>query len=171
MRVRLCVFFILLVGLPALGCSLPSAVSPGAPSETAPGEVNFKLAGPNEAALIVQVKINGKGPYDFVLDTGATFTCIDRQLVEELKLPNWSGPLGTVVITGGEGEMGFVKIDKLEVGDTASASELVACKLDLSRMQPPGFGIKGLIGLNFLKNYRVTINFESNTLRLDKPEA
>jgi predicted aspartyl protease len=169
--VRLFVFFILLLGLLALGCSLPSAVSPGAPSETAPGEVSFKLAGPNEAALIVSVKINGSGPYDFVLDTGATFTCIDRQLAEELKLPGWTGPLGTVLITPGEGQMGFVKIDKLELGDTASASELVACKLDLTRMQPPGFGIKGLVGLNFLKNYRLTIDFQRHTLRLDKPAA
>jgi hypothetical protein len=65
--------------------------------------------------------------------------------------------------------MGFVKIDKFQVGDTASASELAACKLDLSRMQPPGFGIKGLVGLNFLKNYRLTIDFQRRTLRLDKP--
>jgi hypothetical protein len=36
-------------------------------------------------------------------------------------------------------------------------------------MQPPGFGIKGLLGLNFLKNYRVAIDFERNSLRLDKP--
>lgn len=149
---------------------MPGAVSPGSPSETAPGEVKFEMAGPNQAAIIVPVKINGQGPFDFVLDTGATFTCVDRPLAEELKLPDWSGPLGTV-ITGGEGQMGLVKVDKLEVGDTASATNLVACKLDLSRMQPPGFGIKGLVGLNFLKSYRMTIDFERNTLRLDKPET
>ncbi|HEX5885038.1 MAG TPA: retropepsin-like aspartic protease [Pyrinomonadaceae bacterium] len=166
---RLFGFSILLLVLLALGCGVPSAISPGSPSETAPGEVSFQLAGPNEAAMIVRVKINGQGPYDFVLDTGATFTCVDRQLSEELKLPDWSGPLGSVVITGGEGQMGFVKIDRLELGDTASATDLVACKLDLSRMQPPGFGIKGLVGLNFLKSYRMTIDFERNTLRLDKP--
>ena len=169
MLVRPLGFFILVFCLLAFGCGLQNTVSPGSPSETAPGEVSFKLAGPNEAALIVPVKINGKGPYDFVLDTGATFTCVDRSLADELKLPDWSGPLGTVVITGGEGQMGFVKIDMLEVGDTAKASELVACKLDLSRMQPPGFGIKGLVGLNFLKSYRVTIDFERKSLRLDKP--
>jgi predicted aspartyl protease len=167
--VRLFGFSILLLALLTLGCGVPSAVSPGSPSEVTPGEVSFKLAGANEAALIVPVKINGKGPYDFVLDTGATFTCVDRKLAEELTLPDWSGPLGSVVITGGEGQMGFVKIDMLEVGDTAKASELVACKLDLSRMQPPGFGIKGLVGLNFLKSYRVTIDFERKSLRLDKP--
>lgn len=161
--------FILLLSLLAPGCGLQSGLSPGSPSDTAPGEVSFELKGPNEAALIVPVKINGKGPYDFVLDTGATFTCVDQPLAEELKLPDWSGPLGSVVISGGEGQMGFVKIDTLEVGNTARASELVACKLDLSRMQPPGFGIKGLVGLNFLKSYRVTIDFERNILRLDKP--
>lgn len=165
---RFC-FSILLLGLLALGCNIPSAVSPGAPSETAPGEITFDLAGPNEAAMIVPVRINGKGPYEFVLDTGATFTCVDKNLAEELQLPEWSGPLGTVVITGGDGEMGFVKIEMFEVGDTAKASELVACKLDLSRMQPPGFGIKGLVGLNFLKSYHVTIDFKRNSLRLDKP--
>jgi predicted aspartyl protease len=169
MAVRPLAFLILLLSLPALGCGLQSTLSPGSPSETAPGEVNFKLAGPNEAALIVPVKINGRGPYDFVLDTGATFTCVDQPLAEELKLPAWSGPLGSVVITGGGGQMGFVKIDTLEVGDTVQASELVACKLDLSRMQPPGFGIKGLVGLNFLKSYRLTIDFERKLLRFDKP--
>lgn len=161
-------FSTLLLGLLALGCNMPNAVSPGSPSETAPGEVNFKLAGPNKAAIIIPVKINGKGPYDFVLDTGATFTCVDRNLSDELKLADWKGPLGTVIITGGADEMGFVKIDTLEVGDTARASDLVACKLDLSRMQPPGFGVKGLVGLNFLKSYRVTIDFARTSLRLDK---
>jgi hypothetical protein len=65
--------------------------------------------------------------------------------------------------------MGFVKIDRLELGDTASATDLGACKLDLSRMQPPGFAMNGLLGLNFLKSYRMTIDFERDTLRLDKP--
>lgn len=170
MRVRCLGFSILWLSLLASGCGLQNAVSPGLPSETAPGEVRFELAGPNKAAIIVPVKINGKGPYDFVLDTGATFTCIDRSLAEELKLPDWDGPFGTVIIGGRGGEMAFVKIDTLEVGDTAKASELVACKLDLGPMQPPGFGLKGLVGLNFLKSYRVTINFERNSLRLDKPE-
>jgi hypothetical protein len=34
---------------------VPSAVSPGSPSATDPGEVGFKMAGPNEAAIIVGV--------------------------------------------------------------------------------------------------------------------
>lgn len=107
--VRRLALLILLLSLLASGCGLQNAVSPGSPSQTAPGEVTFELAGPNEAAMVVPVKINGKGPYDFVLDTGATFTCVDRSLAEELRLPDWSGPFGTVVIGGRGEEMGFCK--------------------------------------------------------------
>ncbi len=93
---------------------------------------------------------------------------VETCCAEELKHPKWSGSLGSIVMSGGEGQIGFVEIDKLEVGDTASATDLVSCKLDLSRMQPPGFSMKGLLGLNFLKSYRMTIDFERNSLRLEK---
>ena len=36
---------------------------------------------------VVSVTINGKGPYDFFLDTGAGMTVIDSDFAEELKLP------------------------------------------------------------------------------------
>lgn len=158
---------ILLLCLLTTSCGVPGVRSPDLPSQASPGEVQFKLAGPNEAAMVVPVKINGHGPYDFVLDTGATFTCVDRELAGTLKLPEWSGPLGTIVLKPGDTDMGLVKIDKLEVGNNVSASDLVACTIDLSRMQPPGFGLKGLVGLNFLKSYKVTIDFERNSVRLD----
>jgi predicted aspartyl protease len=169
MAARLNGLTVLLLCLLSLSCSVPSVVSPGSPSQTTPGDVSFELAGPNGAAIVVPVKINGQGPYDFVLDTGATFTCVDRELAETLKLPEWKGPLGTVVLGPGESNMGLVKLDKLEVGNSAAATNLVACTIDLSRMQPPGFGMKGLVGLNFLKSYKVSIDFERNSLRLDAP--
>jgi predicted aspartyl protease len=126
------------------------------------------MMAPNDAAIIVQVKINGQGPFDFVLDTGATFTCVDNELAEKLKLPEWKGSLGTVVVGPGGGGMKLLKLDTLEVGG-AKASGLTACSIDLDRMAPPGVGLKGLVGLNFLKSYRVTIDFAKKNLRLDKP--
>jgi predicted aspartyl protease len=147
------------------GCTIPSQV--GEPSETSPGEVRFELAPPNDAAIIVPVKINGKGPYKFVLDTGATFTCVDAKLIEELKLPDWKGQFGVAVITPGEGSVRLVSVDSLEVGE-AKATKLQACSIDLQQMQRMGLDVKGLVGLNFLKSYRVSIDFEKRTLRLDK---
>lgn len=160
---RICVS--LYVCLSLFGCTLPNQV--GQPSETSPGEVRFEMAPPNDAAIIVPVKINGKGPYKFVLDTGATFTCIDTKLVEELKLPDWKGQFGVAVITPGEGNVRLVNVDSLEVGE-AKATKLQACTIDLQQMQKQGLNVKGLVGLNFLKSYRMSIDFEKRVLKLEK---
>lgn len=166
MRAPRILFASMMVAL-SLGCAIPTT-NVGTPAEATPGTVRFKMMGPNDAAMIVQVKINGQGPYDFVLDTGATFTCVDNELAEQLKLPEWKGSFGTVVVGPGGGGMKLLKIDTLEMGE-AKASGLTACSLDLNRIAPPGVGIKGLVGLNFLKSYRVTIDFEKKSLRLEKP--
>jgi predicted aspartyl protease len=152
----------------SLGCVMPGTRDVGAPAEASPGAVEFKMAGPNDAAIIVPVKINGRGPYDFVLDTGATFTCLDAGFADELKLPEWKGSFGTVVVGPGGGGMKLLKIETLEVGN-AKAAGLAACSIDLNRMAPPGLGIKGLVGLNFLKSYRITIDFQKKFLKLEKP--
>lgn len=164
--VRIILVSVLLVS--SLACQIPATTNVGAPAEAIPGTVAFKMMEPNDAAIVVQVKINGRGPYDFVFDTGATFTCLDNELTEQLKLPEWKGPLGTVVVGPGGGGMKLLKVDTIEVGD-AKASGLTVCAVDLDRMAPPGLGIKGLVGLNFLKSYRVTIDFGKKSLRLEKP--
>ncbi len=151
-----------------LGCVLPGTKEVGSPADASPGAVEFRMAGPNDAAIIVPVKINGRGPYDFVLDTGATFTCLDDEFADELKLPEWKGSFGTVVVGPGGGGMKLLKVETLEVGN-ARATGLAACSIDLNRMAPPGLGIKGLVGLNFLKSYRITIDFEKKLLKLEKP--
>ena len=147
------------------GCTLPNQICQ--PVETSPGEVRFDLAPPNDAAIIVPVKINGKGPYKFVLDTGATFTCIDMKLVEELKLPEWRGSFGAIIAPN-ESNVKLISLDSLEVGQ-AKATKLQACAIDLNQMQTGGLNVKGLVGLNFLKSYRLSIDFDKKILRLDKP--
>src|SRR5207249_2248521 len=114
-----CAILLFLVTLLASwsGCVIPAPKDVGIPAETAPGEVSFELAPPNDAAIIVPVKINGKGPYKFVLDTGATFTCIDQKLVDELKLPEWKGPLGIGIVQPIGGSVKFVSLDTIEVGN------------------------------------------------------
>jgi predicted aspartyl protease len=103
-----------------------------------------------------------------VLDTGATFTCLDNELADQLKLPEWKGPLGTVVVGPGGGGMKLLKVDTLEMGNV-KASGMTVCAVDLGRIAPPGVGIKGLVGLNLLKSYRVVIDFEKKSLSLEKP--
>lgn len=138
------------------------------PASTTPGEVPFELAAPNDAAIIVPVRINGRGPFKFVLDTGATFTCLDRKLVNELKLPEWRGQFGVGVLPPAEGAVKLVEIDTMEVG-SVKANDLKGCAIDFGRLQTGGLDARGLVGLNFLKSFRVEIDFKSRILHLRKP--
>src|SRR6266571_838806 len=148
-------------------CTIPASKDFGLPTSTTPGEVPFELAAPNDAAIIVPVKINGHGPFKFVLDTGATFTCIDQKLVDQLKLPESRGQFGVGVLMPTEGNIKLVDIDSLEVGNV-KAKELKACAIEFSRLQTGGLDARGLVGLNFLKSFRVKIDFKKKVLHLDK---
>src|SRR5207245_11617865 len=118
-------------------CTIPASKDFGLPTSTTPGEVPFELAAPNDAAIIVPVKINGRGPFKFVLDTGATFTCIDQKLVDQLKLPEWRGQSGAGVLAPTEGAVKLVSIDTFEVGNT-KATDMKACAIEFSRLQTGG---------------------------------
>ena len=72
---------------------------------------------------LVQVEIDGHGPYDFILDTGADVTVIDRDLAERLALDTLGeerigSPLGGTVAADrvhlGQVEMSGVKLGELE---------------------------------------------------------
>ena len=138
------------------------------PPDSAAGETSFELAGPGGAALLVPVFINGQGPFRFVLDTGATFTCVDQALAARLSLQEAQGVLGAGATAGGAGQMRIVEIDSVRVG-SARAEELLGCELDLQHTAQVGIEIEGLLGLNFLRAFRVTLDFDRNVLLLQDP--
>lgn len=152
---------------------LPSCADTGpgrveVPADSTAGEVAFELAGPGGAALVVPVLINGRGPYPFVLDTGATVTCVDDELAAALALPEVRGVIGTAAGIGGEGGLRLVSVDSLSMGGVR-AHELEACVIDLEHLSGMGLELDGLIGLNVLKEFRVTLDFERNIVTLEKP--
>lgn len=145
----------------------PARVEP--PPDSTAGEVAFELAGPGGAALVVPVHLNGQGPFDFVLDTGATLTCVDQEVARRLGLPEARGMRGVGAGAGGAGQMRLVTLDSLRVG-AARAEELTACALDLEHTARVGLEIDGLLGLNFLRSFRVTLDFEREVLHLEGTE-
>ncbi|MDQ3950569.1 MAG: retroviral-like aspartic protease family protein [Gemmatimonadota bacterium] len=164
---------VLLLGLLAGGAAActeagrPAAVF--APADSAAGELAFRLAGPGGAALVVPAFVNGRGPVELILDTGATLTCLDTALVREFGLPERRAVLGAAVGVRGAGRVRLVRVDSLRVG-AASARGLTACALDLRALRSVGPEIRGLLGLNFLRSFRVTLDFEREVLRLTRPQ-
>ena len=135
-------------------------------ADSAAGEVAFEMAGTGGAALIVPVRINGSGPFDFVLDTGATITCVDDQIAEQLSLPAVRGVMGTAAGVGGQGGVSLVEIDSLSMGGVR-AHGLEACVIDLEHLGSVGLALDGLIGLNVLREFRVTLDFERSIVTLE----
>lgn len=159
---------LLLIALLPVACEVGRHSRVEMPSDSTGEEIPFRLAGPGDAAIIVPVYINGKGPQHFVLDTGATLTCVNESLADTLDLPEKRGQIGFGATVTGAGRMRLVGIDSLRVGKV-KAHDMTACTLDLDHFNRAGLRVDGLLGLNFLKSFRVTLDFESEQLQLEKP--
>lgn len=157
---------LILAVLAAAGCegALPGRVTVQA--DTTAGEVPLRVAGRGGAVLLVGVQINGAGPYNLVLDTGATLTCIDERLARELALPRKTGAVGLGAGVGGSGRVALVQVDSIRVG-SSTVTNLTACVLDLRHLRDLGAGgVNGLLGLNFLSTFHVTLDFEQRLMTL-----
>lgn len=139
------------------------------PADSAAGEIALEFAGRGDAALLVPVHVNGQGPFRLVLDTGATLTCLDQEVVQRLELPPARGVVGVGAGVGSSGQMSLVRIDSVRVG-AARAEGMTGCALDLRHTGAVGLDIDGLLGLDFLRAYRVTIDFEREVLILQSAE-
>jgi len=51
---------------------------------------------------------------------------------------------------------------------STAPTDLKACSIEFSRLQTGGLEAQGLIGLNFLKSFQVSIDFKKIVLKLDK---
>ncbi len=157
-----------LLGAALVACDrtgLPTKVS--VPPDSAASEVEFHLA-PRGSAILVTAFINGHGPIDLILDTGATLTCLDDSLTHQLDLPARKGAVGVGAGVGLSGPLRLLRVDSLRVG-SAAATNLTVCSLDLRSLQQVSPGARGLLGLNFLKSFRVNIDFNRRVLQLAAP--
>jgi predicted aspartyl protease len=106
----------------------------------------------------VPVHINGKGPFDFVLDTGAGNTCITPELASQIGLePKQVHGIARGV--GGDVQLELASVDTLSVGETKiSHSQMVV--IDLSKVSPKGTLIEnGIIGYDFLSRFETVIDY------------
>lgn len=136
-----------------------------APADSAAGELAFRWAGPGDAAIVVPVRMNGGEPVDLVLDTGATLTCVDTAIARRFGLPERRMVVGSAVGIGGAGRVQLHRVDSLQVG-AAVVRDLTVCAMDLRALRAVGPEVHGLLGLNVLREFRLTLDFERGVLRL-----
>ena len=132
-----------------------------------PGNVaSLHLRHLQQSAIIVAVRVNDAGPYDFLIDTGAQITQIDPSLASELRL-KIRGTAGVVGVGVYAREVSLVEMNELEAGSGAAEGVLAAVQ-NLSQLQAVDQHIRGVLGENFLRNFDVLIDYEHNILCLDE---
>lgn len=133
------------------------AISTHAGDAPSAGEVPFQLAG---KVMFLKGSINGKGPYQLILDTGATETVITPPVAKALGVR-------TTAISAAQSK-GFVK--SLTVGG-ASVTNLGVYVFDppqaLSLRLDTGQDYHGLLGYTFVSRFLTTIDYARGCIRFD----
>ena len=115
--------------------------------------------------IILQVKVNGKGSFNMMLDTGTDPSAIDLATAKELGLKlDSTGQQGM----GGGTSMNLTyetRVPLLEVGNL-TAKNIEALAIDLSKIsQRLGKPIHGILGHSLLNNRIVQIDYPQRVVR------
>lgn len=148
----------------------PSALTPRPPPPARP--LPSEPAGEEDVAghvdggqdrfehLTAPVTLNGSGPYSFIVDTGASISCVAHDLAESLGLPMQPArPVHTMV---GVKPQPLAMVDELRIG-ARRQRRMSALALQLD--QP---GIQGVLAVDWLKGQRVTLDFTRSRLSFER---
>jgi Aspartyl protease len=135
---------------------------PLALAQTAPTRIPMVEVAGKE---IVQVSINGTGPYDFVLDTGSNVTLVKRQLLPKLKISTGE-PLTIVTVLGGKSQQRGLSAESVSLAGF-SVQHLALIAFDGVQMGPLEGRVQGILGENFLEHFDLLIDNDRHTLTLD----
>ncbi len=117
------------------------------------------------ALLVIPVKINQSGPFDFMVDTGSQLNVIDPTLAAQLNLKS-QGTVG-LVATAAYSQASVGVLDSLEAGSHRVLKPLVVVQ-DLGPIQAADPRIRGVLGENFLAHFDVLIDYEHKLICLDE---
>jgi hypothetical protein len=112
---------------------------------------------------IVGVSVNHRGPYAFLLDTGAQITSIDPALATELQLRAHAA--GEILGVASQEAVAMAQVDDLRVGEQGVPHSLVAIQ-PLAQLQAADPAIRGILGGDFLRHFDVLIDQANGLLCL-----
>ena len=112
-----------------------------------------------ETRLSVEVLVNGKGPYKFIVDSGADTSVVGLEIARELELP-----LGSPAVLNGMTSRDIVdrvKVDSLTLGPT------MVRNLQLPALREEDVGGEGMIGIDALVSKRLLMDFEKRMIKVE----
>lgn len=126
---------------------------------------HFELAGGEDPLLLVPVHVNERGPYKFIVDTGASVSLITPSLAQSLSITGTS--IASGMGAGGQLSVSLSSVDKLAVGEVFMEKMQIAISDELYRIgEAINARVDGNLGFNFLKNFRLTIDYAQSMFGL-----
>ena len=129
------------------------------PRVRADSTVKFKLI--QNHWVVLPILVNGKGPFDFLLDTGANVTMMTPELAKQLTIR----PIARVslVTVAGSQIVPYSLLPGLSLGpQTVENIEVIYS--DLSEMRSLNPHICGVLGQNFLSQFNYTLNYQDRLI-------
>lgn len=144
---------------------VPALAHPSA-ANNAVAEIPFHVD--YDGLIIVPVTVNGQGPYDFIVDTGATMTILFENLARAQPLTPAAGEQRRIVGLADAAWLPVSSVGALELGALRFDRHEVVVVKDWAADRPTP---QGIVGLDILANYLVVFDMEARMLRLYPPLA
>jgi hypothetical protein len=151
-----------LLALGATGLPLASARAETAEVEQEAPE-QFAAGASRNEHMMAPVMINGQGPFNFVLDTGANTSCVSNKLAQDLMLA--PGPMTRVHTVVGVRERPSVILDNLQIGKR-NRKNVSAPALPLR-----GPDVHGVLGVDWLKGQRLVLGFRKKEIEITRSRS
>lgn len=145
--------FILFVLVCALNGQTADARSP----------VNFRLV--RDCLVVIPVRVNGAGPFDFLLDTGTNTTLITPELAGRLGLS--ATDQVSLITPSGATTTPRAVLDSLALG-TKSVERLEVLYDDLPGVRSADAKILGVLGQNFLACFNYLLDYRKRQIAFEE---
>lgn len=128
-------------------------------------EMPLRLANPAKPLILVDTYLNGRGPFQFAIDTGTSTTAIAPELAKQLGLAG--SPIGPATTGGSHVDVTAASLPSFAIG-RAKVDNMAVVVADFFTVLSQAVGAKldGIVGYNFLRNYKVVIDYPNEILRL-----
>ena len=145
--------------------AVPPAPAPAAPPAPGSGDAGAFLETAFDQArrVGVPVFVNGKGPFDFVVDTGSNVSVVSTEVADACGLPEAGQALVHGILSAEPATL--VGVKRLRVGKVVTAG------LRLPRVLRSRVGADGILGLDMLHSRRIVLNFQDQTFEISPSDA
>lgn len=126
----------------------------------APSKVRFELLASNH--VVVNARLNGKGPYRLIFDLGSPVTLLSSKAAEAVGATEKNAPKAFLFVRPVEGKLKTLEIGALKAEDL---SVMVMDHPSLKLMgEMLGQPLDGILGYTFFARYKLTIDYKAREL-------